>query len=160
MQADYPHKRVKFVDMDPLFDGHRFCDKGSDGLILPLDDVYFFVPYADDITETGHELTPRDDNGAKVDLTKRDAAGSECESWSGYFTDLWDCVWSQAVAQAGSEDPVDVKVDGEKYPDIAGRSLSFITKNGLYKAMHPKSVVHQQLAKLIMSDWQAWGQED
>ncbi|KAL1610853.1 Glucan endo-1,3-alpha-glucosidase agn1 [Paraconiothyrium brasiliense] len=160
VQALYPFKRVKFVDMEPLFDGHRFCDKGDDGKLLDLEDVYFFVPYADDITETGHELNPRDSDGTKVDLTKRDAAGSECESWTGYFADLWDCAWAQAVAQTGSDDPVDVKVNGEKYPDIAGRSLSFITKNGLYKAMHPKSIVHQKLAKLIMSEWKVWGVAD
>jgi hypothetical protein len=138
-------KRIIFVDIDPIFEGHRFCEKGAStdaGFPEFTNTAWFFSSaFRSDILPGGRQVVPRaDDDSPRLQLDRRGT--SDCSD--PYYA--WDCAFGELQAR----DP-DMPVNEKEYPK--GRSLTDIllelSKNMVMKAFHPKSVAYDAIRQKI-----------
>lgn len=138
-------KRIKFVDINPVFEGHRFCEKGDSSEVgWPefTDRAWFFSsPFRSDILPSGRKVVPRADDGSpRLQLDRRDS--EFCDSQY----NVWDCTLGELQAR----DP-DMPLNEKEYPK--GRSLADllpdVSKAMIMKAFHPKTIAYDAIAKLI-----------
>jgi hypothetical protein len=138
-------KRIIFVDIDPIFEGHRFCEKGAStdaGWPEFTNTAWFFSSaFRSDILPGGRQVVPRaDDDSPRLQLDRRGT--SDCSD--PYYA--WDCAFGELQAR----DP-DMPVNEKEYPQ--GRSLTDIllelSKNMVMKAFHPKSIAYDAIRKKI-----------
>ena len=151
LEKDNIHKRVMFVDIDPIFEGHRFCEKGAStesGWPEFTDKAWFFSsPYRYDILPGGTKVAPRADDGSpKLQLDRRDDASCSDPHYE------WDC----AIGRLYARDP-GLKLNEKEYP--RGFTLEDLipetAKARMMKAFHPKTIAYDAIAKKIA---QAFGE--
>ena len=139
------NKRIKFMDINPVFEGHRFCEKGDSsesGWPEFTDRAWFFSsPYRSDILPSGTKVVPRQNDGSpKLELDRRDDASCA----NPYYQ--WDC----ALGRLQARDP-GMKLNEKEYPRDFSLS-DFIPeafKATLMKAFHPKTIAYDAIAKRI-----------
>jgi lysophospholipase L1-like esterase len=141
-------KRIKFVDIDPVFEGHRFCQKGSStesGWPEFTDKAWFFSsPYRSDILPSGTKVVPRTNDGSpKLELDRRDDASCS----DPYYQ--WDC----ALGKLQARDP-GMKLNEKEYPRDFNLMdfLPEATRFKLMKAFHPKTIAYDAIAKTIAQE--------
>lgn len=143
-------KQVWFVDINSVFEGHRFCepgDRSESGWPTFTNRAWFFSsPYRSDITPDGRSVEPRTDDGTpKLELDRRGDAA---------FCDHPDNQWDCAIGELVDLDP-DMPLNPDEYPQ--GRSLisvaKEITKGMLLKAFHPKTIAYNQIAQRIAASF-------
>jgi hypothetical protein len=128
-------KEIYFEDWDALFTGHRFCEEAPLGWV----DAWFFTINGDDIlpnmtSATSWSELPQQD--APVNLT---SLASDCDPGGpGDLTAQLLCTWAQNLA------------DGRE-PD--GDLSTLVYPWWITKTMHPKSIAHRELAKVIFNKW-------
>jgi hypothetical protein len=139
------NKRIKFMDINPVFEGHRFCEKGDSnesGWPEFTDRAWFFSsPYRSDILPSGTKVVPRQNDGSpKLELDRRDDASCA----DPYYQ--WDC----ALGRLQARDP-GMKLNEKEYPrdfELAD-FLSEAFRAKLMKAFHPKTIAYDAIAKKI-----------
>jgi hypothetical protein len=139
------NKRIMFVDIDPIFEGHRFCEPGAStdtGFPEFTDQAWFFSSaFRSDILPGGQKVVPRaDDNSPKLQLDRR--GSNDCNS--PYYA--WDC----ALGELQARDP-NKAVNEKEYPrdlTLAGVLLE-VSSNMIHKAFHPKSIAYDAISKKI-----------
>jgi hypothetical protein len=138
-------KRVIFVDINPTFEGHRFCETGSSkdsGWPEFTDNAWFFSsPFRHDIKPDGQRVAPRADDGSpKLQLDRRDSAFCDDPH------NDWDCVLGELL----EKDP-DMPLNEKEYPRgmTLSRSVVETTKAMVMKAFHPKSIAYEAIARKI-----------
>jgi hypothetical protein len=151
LEKDNIHKRVMFVDIDPIFEGHRFCEKGAStesGWPEFTDKAWFFSsPYRYDILPSGTKVAPRADDGSpKLQLDRRDDASCSDPHYE------WDC----AIGRLYARDP-GLKLNEKEYPRgfTLGDLIPKTAKAMMVKAFHPKTIAYDAIAKKIA---QAFGE--
>lgn len=147
-------KRIWFGDINPVFEGHRFCEPGDSsesGWPTFTDKAWCFSsPYRWDISPDGRSLDPRTDDGTgKLELDRRGDA-----AFCDHPNNQWDCDIGDLV----NRDP-DMPLNPAEYPQ--GRSLKDVafewTKGHLLKAFHPKTIAYDQITKRIAASFgQNW----
>lgn len=142
---DITAKRIKFVDINPVFEGHRFCEKGDSsetGWPEFTNRAWFFSsPFRSDILPGGQQVAPRADDGSPaLQLDRRDSA------FCSDPLNEWDC----ALGELKARDP-DMPLNEKEFPK--GRSLADIlpdvSKAMIMKAFHPKTIAYDAIARLI-----------
>jgi hypothetical protein len=142
-------KRIGFVDINPVFEGHRFCEPGESteaGYPEFTERAWFFSsPYRFDILPDGQKIAPRtDDSGPKLQLDRR--GGDSCSD--PYYS--WDC----ALGELNARDP-NMPLNEKEYP--RGFSLSdLIPEAGramIMKAFHPKTIAYDAIANKIAAEF-------
>ena len=136
VNARYTDKFIRFYDIDPQFDRHRFCDVDDNGNERGDDwqsASWFFYVAGKDALEDG-TVDPRDDNGpGSVDLRTYNTNG--CPSWDNDEDPRW---WMCRLAETIQGTP------GAVFPQGSDLSADFITiPEWANKAFHPKSIVHK-----------------
>jgi hypothetical protein len=139
------NKRIKFVDIDPIFEGHRFCEPGAStdaGFPEFTDQAWFFSSaFRSDILPGGQKVAPRaDDNSPGLQLDRR--GSNVCND--PYYA--WDCALGDLRAQYATKE-----VNGKEYPrgSTLNAMLLEISKNMVFKAFHPKSIAYDAISKRI-----------
>jgi lysophospholipase L1-like esterase len=139
------NKRIKFVDIDPIFEGHRFCEPGSStdaGFPEFTDKAWFFSSaFRSDILPGGQKVVPRaDDNSPGLELDRR--GSNDCND--PYYA--WDCALGKLRDRYATKE-----VNGKEYPrgSTLNAMLLEISKNMVFKAFHPKSIAYDAISKKI-----------
>ncbi|KAL1599455.1 Glucan endo-1,3-alpha-glucosidase agn1 [Paraconiothyrium brasiliense] len=163
VKGEFPRSKIRFVDIDPLLEGHRWCDKDENGQLKTFGDAWMFLPEGRDIVvdpSTGiPTVSPRDpDTGgptwgeASWDCSIEPLDMEEEQSWY--------------CALKAAEDSGDFDCDA--YPEYCGetskrdvqtRQLGGITEAPKYhtmKGFHPKSVVHIKAAEYVQLNYNDW----
>jgi len=140
-------KRIRFFDTDPIYEGHRFCEKGDrseDGWPEFTARSWFFSSALRwDILPDGSSLEPRgDDRDPKLELTRR--GGDSCDD----PLYEWDCALGDLVA-ADPNMPLNQKEYPQRRTLLDMVSNSPITRQAVMKAFHPKSIAYDAIAKQI-----------
>lgn len=153
-----PGRKIRYVDMDRHFDGHRWCDKDENGRLKDFRDAaYMFLPFSDDIKidpNTGTP-TPGRDNDDGALFPRGVASGDDCD----FDNDDWESIWLCAFTGVEREN-----INADLYPGLASswlneRSLTTYAKISVFKSFHPKSVVHSLIRADIKSKWLEWQKE-
>jgi SAGA-associated factor 73 len=145
LERDEKNKRILFVDINPVFEGHRFCEKGAStesGWPEFTNRAWFFSsPFRSDILPDGRELAPRADDGSpRLQLDRRDSA----------FCDdpynEWDCVLGELLER----DP-DMPLNEKEFPrgSTLYQSVKEWSKSKIMKAFHPKTIAYDAIARRI-----------
>lgn len=139
------NKRILFVDINPIFEGHRFCEKGAStesGWPEFTNRAWFFSsPFRHDILPDGQTLAPRADDGSPMlQLDRRDSAFCDDPH------NAWDC----ALGELQASDP-EMPLNEKEYPrgSTLSRSLLETSKAMIMKAFHPKTIAYEAIAKSI-----------
>ncbi|KAK4902065.1 hypothetical protein LTR27_000967 [Elasticomyces elasticus] len=145
LEHDNVKKRIQFVDINPVFEGHRFCERGQStesGWPEFTNRAWFFSsPFRSDIGLNGEELVPReDDNSPKLQLDRQD------QSFCDDPYSEWDCALGKLV----DRDP-DMPLNPREFPKDR-RLIDIVpqgTKAMFMKAFHPKTIAYDAIAKKI-----------
>ncbi|KAK4499432.1 hypothetical protein PRZ48_009946 [Zasmidium cellare] len=140
--ASSSEKRVRYLSIDHLFDGHRFCETEAG---VDYDSSWFFLPLRSDKDSSGNEVVRRDgEYSEKVDLSRRDDAFCDDP------TTGWDCMVGRLVDEGG-------EVNDELYPSDALNSPQLVPRAAVSKAFHPKAIGHDAISRLLPEAWSYWG---
>jgi len=138
-------KRIKFVDIDPIFEGHRFCEKGAPtdaGFPEFTNTAWFFSSFfRSDILPGGRQVVPRaDDDSPRLQLDRR--GSPDCSD--PYYH--WDC----ALGELHERDP-GMPLNELEFPTWQSLAdmLAEVSKNMVFKAFHPKSIAYDAISKKI-----------
>ncbi|KAF2115103.1 SGNH hydrolase-type esterase domain-containing protein [Lophiotrema nucula] len=157
----HPEARIRFIDIDPFFDGYRWCDKDERGEFRDKGDTFFFVGGGNDMEidpNSGTAITkprgPPDPNPPGWSPNQYDCSDIDT-NLDASFDQEWYC-YLQA------QPPLDNSFNCQLYPaycDADGNVKRTMETDGKYeleKAFHPKSVVHIRTAEYIKSNFNAW----
>ncbi|ETN41282.1 uncharacterized protein HMPREF1541_03217 [Cyphellophora europaea CBS 101466] len=149
-------KRIRYIDIDTLFEGHRFCEPTEGDDIANVGGAWFFLPWGRDIQPDGTSIDPRDPaNDPPADHTRRDEAFCEDP-----YTEL-ECAFAQAV-----EENPDAGVNGAIYPRDLMQELKDwaddkkeMLKTKFMKAFHPRTIGYAAVKDEIISQHAFWASE-
>lgn len=134
-------KRVRYLSIDHLFNGHRFCETEA-GVDLPTS--WFFLPFSKDQEPDGDEIVRRDgEYSEKVDLSRRD------DTFCNDPTTGWDCLVGHVVDEGG-------ELNNELYPSDALKNPTLVPRAAVSKAFHPRAIGHDAISKLLPDAWEYW----
>lgn len=128
-------KGIYFEDWDSLFTGHRFCEEPPLGWV----DAWFFTINGVDILPNNTATSSRDnppEGAIPVNLTSF-ASSCDAENPSNLTAQML-CTWAQNLAKG-------------REPD--GNFSTVVYPWWITKTLHPKSVAHWELAKVIYQKW-------
>lgn len=163
---------VRFIDIDPIYEGNRFCEERSNW----KSGAWFFTPFGSDIGTTNFDITPDPvpdptSNATvtelTIDLTAVNTTTCQDEADdSGLFYDQFQCTLAQQielnapdVAAAGivnlvSNDTDDITTYNIIPPGgIAGNTLPSIPGTNPDKGFHPKTIALAATAKKVQLSW-------
>lgn len=148
LDRDGQLKRIRFIDIDPLFENHRFCEpEGPDAVNLPAS--WFFTVAADDILPGGIPAAPHDDDFPEpLQHTRRDLGFCEDPH------NEWDCDFGQWIEEH-PDGPFNEAIYPRRLFDGPGEWL----KTKFMKAFHPRSIGYDAIAAKIVSEWERWATE-
>lgn len=160
VKPEFPMAKIRFVDIDPFFNGWRWCDKDN-GELRDFDRGMMFVPYAKDWDmgpDGAPALPPLDDRDEpEGGPTLGDDVGDvDCNS-----DDLDDAAaWFCGLTDVNSTD----NYNCDQYPDLCvlkdrKRSPKDWTQWPMMKSAHPKSFIHKRTAEYIRTMWPTWQKE-
>ncbi|KAL5325435.1 hypothetical protein ACEPPN_006560 [Leptodophora sp. 'Broadleaf-Isolate-01'] len=147
---------VWFEDWDGAFEGRRFCEVGE-GRHWEKD-AWFFTVLGEDDLGGGDEVEGGVDAPAGEEVVDFKKIGRECEI--GVFgKGAWDerllCNWARVLEEerAGIElGDGDGRMNGEGEGELEKLSKT-VYPWYVKKAMHPKSIAHRKLGKIIYRKW-------
>jgi hypothetical protein len=127
-------KGIFFEDWDPLFSGHRFCEEAPQGWT----DAWFFTINGEDTLPNKTVISLKDPPGVET-LINVTSFASNCDAVSpGNLTAQMLCDWARNLAEG-------------REPN--GNVSTLVYPWWITKTMHPKSVAHWELAKMIYKKW-------
>ncbi|KAF2438288.1 carbohydrate esterase family 3 protein [Karstenula rhodostoma CBS 690.94] len=172
IKSEYPGAKVRFVDMDPLYEGYRFCDKDENGRIKSFQDSGFFLAFANDMLadpNTGMPIVgPRDPNdGPKFGDLSKPSCDAEWDSLE--LNQKWYCMFARhtefncdlypQLCQDSKRDLEGLERRQTHPGDLANQVANKAMKSGM-KAFHPKSFIHMAGAALVQNQYRSWQQDN
>ncbi|KAL2782956.1 SGNH hydrolase-type esterase domain-containing protein [Aspergillus keveii] len=152
VDSQFPNKYVRFYDIDPQFEGHRFCDVDEQGNERPHPDwkkeAWFLTVAGSDMQPDG-TVVPVNDNHHPDSVDLRTIDVSTCpEPDLNADAYTFACLFARQI----QENP-DFEFVGEG--DGADLIMPMLESD---KAFHPKAIAHSQTVAGIKRDWlRRWG---
>lgn len=173
VNTKYPSKRVYFIDPNPAFDGHRFCESDGGHEVLEPDwnrqDTWLFLSGMSDNSLPGTASAKESANQESKALTTGNStwlSQDTCNATQNGDNDWYDkmlCEMAMAVKQplSNSTDPNNATAVYESdLAAIARGDFDEVEVPGYIatlartaKTFHPKTLGHQAYKNLIMAVW-------
>lgn len=134
VNAEYKNKWIRFYNIDPQFEGHRFCDVDGKSNEWTGDNfkdkAWFLTVFGEDIKADGIEVLDENSLDA-INLRTMDL--SQCSPTATIEDPMFHaCMYAEMIQASGAEEPLE-EADGTDF---------IVTEVQLEKAFHPKTIAH------------------